>query len=94
MLWQTTYAFGMLQPNRSFFDADGGGTYGFNGMLKDDEISGNGNSSDFGARLYNPRIGRWFSRDPKSYVFANISPYVFVSNNLGRSCSKWHFWCF
>ncbi len=29
--------------------------YGFNGMEKDDEISGSGNSYDFGARTYDPR---------------------------------------
>ena len=27
-------------------------TYGFNGMEKDDEVKGNGNSLDFGARVY------------------------------------------
>ncbi len=28
--------------------------YGFNGMEKDDELKGNGNSYDFGARIYDP----------------------------------------
>ena len=38
--------------------------YGFNEKECDSEVSGEGNSYDFGARLYNPRIGRWLSRDP------------------------------
>jgi len=35
--------------------------YGFNGMEKDDEVKGEGNSLDFGARIYDPRVGRWMS---------------------------------
>ncbi|MGM0613621.1 MAG: hypothetical protein ACQESM_08945, partial [Bacteroidota bacterium] len=44
------YPFGMQQPGRN------GNRYrfGFNGMEKDDEVKGGGNSYDFGARLYSP----------------------------------------
>lgn len=31
-------------------------TYGFNGIENDHEIEGNGNSVDFGARIYDPRL--------------------------------------
>jgi glutamyl-tRNA(Gln) amidotransferase subunit D len=31
--------------------------YGFNNMEKDDELKGSGNSYDFGARIYDPRVG-------------------------------------
>lgn len=56
-------------------------TYGFNGMLRDDQISGSGNSYDFGARMYNPRIGRWFGPDPYEKLYAPISPYAFALNS-------------
>jgi RHS repeat-associated protein len=73
------YPFGMLMPNRH-----GGtlGRYGFNGMESIDEVSGAKNSYDFGARLYNPRIGRWFRRDAASSHYVSLSPYVFVANSV------------
>jgi RHS repeat-associated protein len=74
------YAFGSNQPNRSFFDADGSGTFGFNGMLKDNEIKGEGNSYDFGARIYDPRIGRFLSTDPATKLYPYYSPYQFAGN--------------
>jgi len=39
--------------------------FGFNGQEKDDELKGEGNSYDFGARIYNPRLGIFLSPDPK-----------------------------
>ncbi|WP_317044843.1 RHS repeat domain-containing protein, partial [Flavobacterium columnare] len=56
------YPFGSLIPNRH--GASNQYRYGFNGKEKDDELKGEGNSYDFGARLLDPRIGRWFSPDP------------------------------
>ena len=55
--------------------------YGFSGMEKDDEISGNNNSYDFGARLYNPRVGRWSKLDPKAATYPGHSPYCYVANS-------------
>ncbi len=55
--------------------------FGFNGMEKDDEVKGNGNSLDFGARIYDPRIGRWLSTDPSERRYPGISPYNYVFNN-------------
>jgi RHS repeat-associated protein len=69
----------MLVPNRH-----GSSTayrYGFNGMEKDDELKGIGNSYDFGARMLDPRVGRFLSRDPLSRNFPFESNYVYVSNN-------------
>ena len=43
--------------------------YGFNGMEKDDEIKGDGNSYDFGARMLDQRLGRWLSIDSKFKSF-------------------------
>lgn len=67
-------------PGRSY-QSSTGYRYGFNGQEKDGETYGDGNEYDFGARIYDPRIGRWLSRDPYSFAYPNLSPYVFVDNN-------------
>jgi len=54
--------------------------YGFNGMEKDDEVKGGGNSYDFGARMQDPRLGRWLSIDKLASDYIPISPYVFGLN--------------
>ena len=66
-------------PGRSFTVEDY--RYGFNGMEVDDEIRGEGNSLDFGARMYDPRVGRFFSTDAMSGDFPNQSPYAFAANS-------------
>lgn len=72
--------FGMLMPNRH--EQENSYKYGFNGMEKDDEIKNNsGTSYDFGARIYDPRVGRWLSRDRKEKSYTAISPYTFGLNN-------------
>ena len=53
----------------------------FNGMEKDDEVKGNGNSYDFGARIHDSRIGRFLSLDPRKFDFPFMSPYCFAANN-------------
>lgn len=58
-----------------------GYSYGFNGMEKDDEVKGSGNSYDFGARIYDARVGRWLSTDPKESKYSFISSYSFANNN-------------
>jgi RHS repeat-associated protein len=50
-------------------------------MEKDNEIKGNGNSLDFGARIYDTRLGRWLSLDPLQAKYPNLSPYNFCANN-------------
>jgi RHS repeat-associated protein len=55
--------------------------YGFNGMEKDDEVKGTGNSYDFGARMYDSRVGRWLSTDPLAHKYPTMSPFVFCANN-------------
>lgn len=55
--------------------------FGFNGKERDDEVKGSGNSLDFGARIYDSRLGRWLSTDPEEKNFPSFSPYVSFNNN-------------
>jgi len=75
------YPFGMMLPNRHSSSNDY--RYGFNGMEKDDEVKGNDNSYDFGARMYDPRIGRFFTVDPLAghNSLSSLSPYHFAINS-------------
>ena len=79
--WTDYYAFGSAKPNRKAPVTAESYRYGFNGMEKDDEVKGSGNSLDFGARTYDPRIGRFKSIDPLTHEFADMSPYAFAANN-------------
>jgi RHS repeat-associated protein len=56
-------------------------TFTYNGMLKTNEIAGEGNSYDFGARMHDGRLGRWLSIDPCEMKFPSLSPYNFAANN-------------
>jgi hypothetical protein len=44
-------------------------------------VKGTSNSLDFGARIYDPRIGRWLSTDPLFAKYPMISPYVGMANS-------------
>jgi RHS repeat-associated protein len=55
--------------------------FGFNGQEQDNEVKGNGNSLDFGARIYDSRLGRWMSLDPLQKKYPALSPYNFVANS-------------
>lgn len=76
------YPFGMSMPGRS--SSNDTYRYGFNGKENDNEIKGEGNSLDFGARVYDPRIGRFLSLDPKSKDYPDWSPYVYAYDNPVR----------
>jgi len=54
---------------------------GFNGKENDNEIKGMGNSLDFGARMYDSRLGRFYSTDPLIEKYPSLSTYHFVNNN-------------
>ncbi|MEW6774448.1 MAG: RHS repeat-associated core domain-containing protein, partial [Bacteroidota bacterium] len=55
--------------------------YGFNGKENDNEIYGVGNAYDFGDRMYDARLGRWWSVDKKFAKYPMLSPYVFAADN-------------
>jgi RHS repeat-associated protein len=54
--------------------------FGFNGKEKIDEINGVGNDIDFGARVYDARLGRWLNLDPSEYKYPGINAYNFSLN--------------
>jgi len=44
-------------------------------------VKGDGNQQDYGARIYDPRLGRFLSVDPLSGKFPNESPYSYAGDN-------------
>jgi RHS repeat-associated protein len=69
------YVFGAPQTGR----AGGEYRYGFNGMEQNAELKGQGLAYTTDYREYDPRVGRWFSKDP--VVHPQKSPYNSMSNN-------------
>ncbi len=56
--------------------------FSFNGQEKDDEITGvTGSHLDFGARIYDARIGRWLSIDKYWSKFPALSGYSYAANS-------------
>jgi len=55
--------------------------FAFNGKENTNEIFGDGNAVDYGARIYDPRLGRWTATDPRFRQYVPISPYSFGLNN-------------
>jgi RHS repeat-associated protein len=58
--------------------------YGFQGQEKDDELKGEGNSLNYTYRMHDPRIGRFFARDPLANEYPWYSPYSFGGNKVIR----------
>ena len=56
--------------------------YGFNGMEKDDELEGEGNSLNYTFRMYDTRLGKFFIIDPLATKFPDHSPYAFCQNRV------------
>ncbi len=71
----------IFQYGRTYTTQAGGYRYGFNGKENDNEVKGEGNSLDFGERIYDSRLGRWLSIDPLQAKYPNLSPYCAFANN-------------
>ena len=56
--------------------------YKYNGKEYQDELGLN--FYDYGARNYDPAIGRWMNIDPLAENYFSISPYTYVANNPVR----------
>ncbi len=76
---QDYYPFGSIMPGRNWSNEEY--RFGFNGKERDDEIDGAGNSLNFGARIYDSRLGRWMGLDPLYYFDHSKSPYSNSFNN-------------
>ena len=77
------YPFGMEMPGRRWrVTGEGAGRFGYNGKENDNEVKGEGNAIDFGARMYDARIGRWMSVDPLASKHPDWTPYNYCANNL------------
>ncbi len=78
------YPFGMVMTQQNYF-ANGvlSNKYLYNKKeLQDDELAGNSlDWYDYGARFYDPELGRWHSLDPLSEWDFARSPYAYVTNN-------------
>ncbi|MEN7551828.1 RHS repeat-associated core domain-containing protein [Rapidithrix thailandica] len=73
--------FGKQMAGRNYSDESY--RYGFNGKEKDNSFNKDGDGFthyDFGARIYDSRIGRWLSTDPLEKRYPTLSPYNFVGN--------------
>ena len=70
------YPFGMLMEGREYSSENY--RFGFNGYEREDDVSGGGSVVDFGARIYDCRLGRFFSLDPLMYP--SWSPYQYDGN--------------
>lgn len=77
---QDYYPGGSIEPGRSY-NAGAQYRYGFNGKEKSDEIEGSGVVYDYGARIYDARIGRFLSVDPLQKDYPDLSVYQFAENS-------------
>ena len=73
------YPFGMGIKEREWKDSSFGYRFGFNGYENEPDIAGQGSVIDFGARIYDSRLGRFFSTDPIVYPY--WSPYQYDGNS-------------
>lgn len=80
------YPYGMKINDLSYNAT--GARYGYNGKEQDNEIKGDNNSIDFGARIYDPRVSRFLSQDPLIKDFAFQSPFIYAGDKPINSIDK------
>jgi hypothetical protein len=73
------YPFGAIMPGRSYSSSDY--SFGFNGQMKTDEISGAGNHNTAEYWEYDTRLGRRWNVEPLIGKYPFLSPYCAFSNN-------------
>lgn len=70
--------FGMVMEHRNTLTKY---SRGFNGAIKEDEIYGEFNAYDLGARIFDSRLARFLSTDPREREYAWQSTYAYYSNS-------------
>lgn len=74
-----------LTPKKTTLNAYSSYRFGFNGVEKNDEIKGSGNSISFKYRIYDSRLGRFLSVDPLFRDYPWNSTYAFAENDVIRA---------
>ena len=72
------YPFGARHV-KSHYAQQVGNRYEYNG--KEKQVTGDLDYLDYGARMYDNAIGRWFVRDPFSEKYVGITPYSYCLGN-------------
>ncbi|HMT00441.1 MAG TPA: RHS repeat-associated core domain-containing protein, partial [Saprospiraceae bacterium] len=56
--------------------------YGYNGKELQNDLINNKKPDcyDYGARMYDPQLGRWHVVDPLAFKYSALSPYCYVGN--------------
>ncbi|HRF76981.1 MAG TPA: RHS repeat-associated core domain-containing protein [Chitinophagales bacterium] len=73
--------FGMLLVGRNYSITNENYRFGFNGYENTDELLSDNIAIDFGARMYDSRLGRFLSIDPRSGEYPWQTPYAYFSNS-------------
>jgi len=69
----------MLLPGRDTYDPQY--RFGFNGKENELDFRGIGNITEYGARIYNARLGKFLSIDPLTKSYPWYTPYQFSGNS-------------
>ena len=69
----------MMMPGREYQAQPS--RFGFNGKENDNDVKGFGNQLDFGARIYDSRIGKFLSVDPMARSYSEEGNYGFAGNS-------------
>lgn len=75
------YPFGLNMAGRGWQSLEDDYRYGFNGKEKDSEEEWGTTNYDYGARIYDPKIGKFLSLDPQSFNYPGWSNYAFVRDS-------------
>ncbi|WP_062061786.1 RHS repeat domain-containing protein [Aquimarina longa] len=73
------YPFGSIQKGYNNIVRGRKHNYGYNGKEEQNDLDFN--TLDFGARFYDPALGRWFTPDALAEKYYSTSPFTYALNN-------------